>query len=128
MLRTGLTAGFWAGALWARATADIAARAKVARPMVGQGERVRMGANVAPVFRQNRGKIDAISDPNSRACSHPVIGVSGEELLGAVDLFGQHRPSEQMGPGHGTEGDHQGGPFQQGFGVALGAPDQEGDV
>src|SRR6478735_4077482 len=103
MLRTGLTAGFWAGApwagaFWATATVDIAARAMAARAVVGHRERMRMAANVPPVFRQNRGKIDAISGPILR----PVIGVSGEELLGPVDLLGQHRPGEEVGPGHGA--------------------------
>ena len=48
-----------------------------------------------------------------------MVGVSGEELLGAIDLLRQHRPGEQVGPGHGAEGDHQGGLFQQAFGVAI---------
>ena len=123
MLRSGLAAGFADGAVWAMA-AEAMARAMVARAAAGHREGMRMGANVAPVFRQNRGKIDAISDPNSR----PVIGVSGKKLLGAVELFGQHRPGKQVGPGHGAEREHQGGSFQQRFRVPIGAADQESDI
>ena len=57
-----------------------------------------------------------------------MIRVSGEQLLGAVDLLGQHRPGEQVGPGHGAEGQHQRSFLQQRLTVAVGAADQEGDV
>src|SRR3990167_2082561 len=99
MLRTGLAAGFADGAVWARAAVEAAARTKAAKVAAGHRGGMRMGANVAPVFRQNRGKIDAISGLNS--C--PVIGMPGQELLGAVELLGQHGPGEQMWPSHGAE-------------------------
>ena len=98
-MRTGLTGGLADGVVWARAGAETTARAAAARAAAGHRKRLCMDANVAPVFRQNRGKIDAISGPRSGA----VIGVAGEELLGAVELLGQHGPGEQVGPGHGTE-------------------------
>ena len=37
--------------------------------------------------------------------SGAMVGVTGQELLGAVDLLGQHDPRERMGPGLDAKGD-----------------------
>src|SRR5262245_62529065 len=66
MLRTGLAtglsavgAGLWPNAKLDKAAVETAAKANAAKAATRRGKGERMPANVAPVFRQNRGKIDA---------------------------------------------------------------------
>src|SRR6476660_9122993 len=104
MLRTGLTAGVSATGVWAAAMLAKAARARPAEAAASRRRGVRMRFNVAPVFRQNRGKNAVFS--NSLG---PVIGMAGEQLLGAIDLLGKHGAGQQVRPGHGAEGHDQRG-------------------
>jgi hypothetical protein len=39
--------------------------------------------------------------------SVPVIRVTRQDLLRPIELFGQHAPHHQMGPGHPAEGQDQ---------------------
>jgi len=57
-----------------------------------------------------------------------MVGMAGQQLLGPIDLLGQHGPGEQMRPCHGAKRDHQGSPFQRRLSVAVGTTDQEGHV
>src|SRR6516164_4202243 len=66
MLRTGLATGLsavgvglWPNARLDKAAVETAAKANAAKAATRRGRGERMAANVAPVFRQNRGKIDA---------------------------------------------------------------------
>src|SRR5580765_2914975 len=121
MLRTGLTAGVSAARVWAEAMLARAARARPAEAAASRRRGVRMVSNVAPVFRQNRGK-NAVFSKSLGA----VIGVAGQQLLGAIDLFGEHGAGQQVRPGHGAEGHDQRGFPQQRLAMAVGAADQEG--
>src|SRR5690242_19411421 len=122
MLRNGLAAGVSATGVWplvwpvvwAVAAVTRANRPRPAAVAASRRRGIRMAPNVVRVFRQNRGKIDA---------SGAVVRVSGEQLLGPVDLLGQHRPGEQMGPGHRAEREDQRGFLQQRFAMAVGAAD-----
>ena len=55
-----------------------------------------------------------------------MVGVSGQKLLGPVDLLGQHRPGQQVWPGHGAEGQGQARFLQQTLAMAVRPADQEG--
>ncbi len=57
----------------------------------------------------------------------PMIGVAGEDLLGAVKLFEQHPAHQQMRPGHRAQRQHGVGVLGDGAAEPLGAADREGE-
>ena len=56
---------------------------------------------------QGRGDIVFIGTNSRFETLRPVIGVAGEDLLGAIDLFGDQRAHQQVGPGDGAERHHE---------------------
>src|SRR5262245_66647096 len=59
------------------------------------------------------------------ARSGPMIGVTGEYRYGAVNLFQQHDPYELVGPGCGTEGQHELGALLQPGGKTIRPADEK---
>ena len=76
----------------------LAGRCYACQAAASRRRGMRMGPNVAPVFRQNRGKNAVFSKSLG-----PVVGMAGQQLLSAIDLFGEHGASQQVRPGHGAE-------------------------
>ena len=56
-----------------------------------------------------------------------MIGVSGEDLLGAVELFQQHPAHQQMRPGHRAERQHPVGARDELSIEPLGPTDRKGE-
>ena len=63
-----------------------------------------------------------------REDSGPVVGMAGDDLLGAVDLFQQHGAHHHVWPGHGAEGDDAPRPLDDTVVQPLGAADHEGEL
>jgi hypothetical protein len=57
-----------------------------------------------------------------------VVRRAGEDGDGAIDLFGQHRPRQGVGPRLGAEREPLGGSVQDARIQAVGAADDEGDA
>ena len=63
--------------------------------------------------------------PHGRSVT--VIRVAGQDLLGAVELFQQHRADEKVRPSHRAEGEDHIGFLENRLAQPFGAADCEGD-
>ncbi len=68
------------------------------------------------------------ADAVTLAASGPVVGRSGQDRRGAVELFGQHHPHQHMRPDHRPEPKHQIGPLAQGWINPIGAANDKSRV
>ncbi len=57
-----------------------------------------------------------------------MIGVSGEDRLGPVELLGEERPDDEVWPGHGSERKHEIGGRDEAGVETFGAADDEGEI
>src|SRR5262245_43379319 len=66
----------------------------------------RAAARVTPASSRLRQNVTsllpgfAVAMAEDSPASRPVVGMSGEDLLGAVELFDQHDAHQHMRPGH----------------------------